>query len=93
MFGLRIVVSLLWTQLAVCIGHRQTAKIGFVFLFLGNLTSLFVPHNAGDGFLHSPAVWIQSSLFTIGWCCWNTVGPSMLANVVDYDYYLWGKRR
>jgi GPH family glycoside/pentoside/hexuronide:cation symporter len=77
----------IWTTLARRIGKRQTWLIGMLIAVVGYVTIFFVGHH--DLYL----MFFVVTLTGAASACGNVIGPSIQADVVDYDEYMTGERK
>ena len=101
-----IIANLFWTLFSRKSSMKKNSIliIGFILTLVSNALVPFLPYNlhnhnhdhsddGDDKFLLNPVVYVYSILGTIGSASYAAISQSLLADVMDYDYFLWDYRR
>ena len=83
----QLVTVFLWTEMARRVGKRATWLTGMVVAVAGYATIFFVGHH--DLYLMFVVVTLTGAAAS----CGQVIGPSVQADVIDYDEYATGERK
>lgn len=78
------------------INKKWILMAGFLLKFVSVALVPLLPYHLStnsDSFLNNPFVYGHSILSTIGGSGYSVVSQSLLADVIDFDYFLWNHRR